>query len=220
MKPVREISRVNRPVRAAESYYSKLSRIYDWLASSEKRFIRLGLALLRPQPGESILEIGSGTGYAQQLIASKVENGKSIGLDLSTGMMEVAQKRLSKAVRAELVQSDTLPIPFEEDIFDGIFCSFTLELFDTPLIPDVLQDCQRVLKPGGRLVIVSLSKDERLGLMGNLYEFFHDKFPGLADCRPIPVRHLLQENGFSTQEFYSYKMWGIPVGMVLATLSS
>jgi len=115
------------------------------------------------------------------------------------------------------VQSDTLPIPLQEDVFDGIFSSFTLELFDTPLIPDVLNDCRRVLKPGGRLVIVSLSKDRPLGMIGSLYEFFHNKFPNLADCRPIPVKELLEENGFSIQEFFSYKMWGIPVGIVLAT---
>ncbi|HDD61451.1 MAG TPA: 2-heptaprenyl-1,4-naphthoquinone methyltransferase, partial [Chloroflexi bacterium] len=69
MKPLQEFSRVNRPVQAAESYYSSLSGIYDLVASSEKRFIRLGLALLYPQPGERILEIGFGTGYAQQHIA-------------------------------------------------------------------------------------------------------------------------------------------------------
>jgi len=220
MKPVLEFSRVNRPVQDAESYYSNLSRLYDWLASSEKRFVRLGLALIRPQPGERILEIGYGTGYAQELIAPNIGKGLSIGLDLSTGMGKVAQKRLSRADildQVELVQSDTLPIPFQEDVFDGIFSSFTLELFDSPLIPTVLSDCRRVLKPGGRLVIVSLSKDRPLGLMGKLYESFHNHFPKLADCRPIPINHLLKENGFSIQESYGYKMWGIPVGVVLAT---
>ena len=219
MEPFQEFSRVDRPVLAAESYYSNLSRIYDWLASSEKRFIRLGLALLQPLPGERILEIGYGTGYAQQLIAQKIRNGLSIGLDLSTGMGQVAQRRLSRAGvlnQVELVQSNTLPIPLKEDVFDGIFSSFTLELFDSPLITSVLSECQRVLKPDGRLVIVSLSKDNPLGLMGRIYESFHDRFPKWADCRPIPVRYLLKESGFTIQETYEYKMWGLPVGIVMA----
>ncbi len=219
MKPLQEFSRVNRPVQAAESYYSSLSGIYDLVASSEKRFIRLGLALLYPQPGERILEIGFGTGYAQQHIARSVESGISVGLDLSSGMAQVAQKRLSSLGildQVGLAQSDTMPIPFQGGFFDGIFTSFTLELFDSPHIPEVLSECRRVLKPGGRLVIVSLSKDRPLGLMGRMYESFHDRFPKLADCRPIPVRHLVKEAGFEIHESMEYKMWGIPVIIVTA----
>ena len=210
---------MNRPVQAAESYYSNLSKFYDWLASSEKRFIRLGLALLDPQPGERILEIGFGTGYAQQNIAQSVKNGLSAGLDISIGMGRVAQRRLSRAGlldQVDLVRSDTLPIPFQEGVFDGVYTSFTLELFDSPLIPEVLDEIHRVLKPGGRLVVVSLSKDRQLGLIGRIYESFHDRFPKWADCRPIPARHLIEEGGFEIQESYVYKMWGIPVIIILA----
>lgn len=219
MKPLQEFSRVNRPIQTAESYYSSLSRIYDLLASSEKKFIRLGLALLYPLPGERILEIGFGTGYAQKYIARAVESGSSVGLDLSSGMAQIAQKRLSRLGildQVGLVQSDTMPIPIQEGHFDGIFTSFTLELFDSPHIPEVLGECRRVLKPGGRLVIVSLSKDRPLGLMGRMYESFHDRFPKLADCRPIPVRRLVEEAGFKIRESYEYKMWGIPVIIVSA----
>jgi len=220
MKPLQEFSRVNRPVQAAGSYYSSLSRIYDLLASSEKRFIKLGLALLRPRPGERILEIGFGTGYAQQQIAQAVESGFSVGLDLSPGMAQVAQKRLSQLGildQTGLVQSDTMPIPFQSGFFDGIFTSFTLELFDSPHIPEVLDEIHRVLKPDGRLVIVSLSKDNPLGLMGRIYESFHNRFPKWADCRPIPVKFLVEDAGFNIRESQEFKMWGLPVGMVLAT---
>lgn len=219
MKPFQDFSRVNRPVQAAESYYSNLSKIYDWLASSEKRFIRLGLVLLHPQPGERILEIGFGTGYAQQYIAQSVKNGLSAGLDLSIGMGRVAQRRLSRAGlldQVDLMRSDTLPIPCQEGVFDGIFTSFTLELFDSPLIPEVLDEIRRVLKPRGRLVVVSLSKDRQLGLVGKTYESFHNRFPKWADCRPIPAKRLIEERGFKIQESCEYKMWGIPVINILA----
>ncbi|RLD05948.1 MAG: 2-heptaprenyl-1,4-naphthoquinone methyltransferase, partial [Chloroflexota bacterium] len=108
-------------------------------------------------------------------------------------------------------------IPFQGGFFDGVFTSFTLELFDSPHIPVVLSECRRVLKPGGKLVIVSLSKDRALGLMGRMYESFHDRFPKWADCRPIPIKSLVKDAGFIIRESQEYKMWGLPVGMVLAS---
>lgn len=207
-------SRVNRSMSEAERYYSRLSRAYDWLAASEKKFINRGLELLNPLEGEKILEIGFGTGFAQENIIQAVGAGLSAGLDLSIGMGNAAKRNLSKAgltERMALVQSDTLPIPFLRGSFDGIFSSFTLELFDSPEIPEVLKECRRVLKVGGRLVIVSLSKDDPLPLMGRIYERLHNRYPLLLDCRPIPARELLENAGFEIQEVVKTSMWGLPV---------
>ncbi len=207
-------SRVNRSMSEAERYYSRLSRAYDWLAASEKKFINRGLELLNPLEGEKILEIGFGTGFAQENIIRAIRAGLSAGLDLSAGMGNVARRNLSKAGIAErmaLVLSDTLPIPFQRESFDGIFSSFTLELFDSPDIPEVLKECRRVLKGGGRLIIVSLSKDDPLPLMGKVYEKLHTLYPRLLDCRPIPTRELLEKAGFEIQDLIKTSMWGLPV---------
>jgi demethylmenaquinone methyltransferase/2-methoxy-6-polyprenyl-1,4-benzoquinol methylase len=214
-----EFSRVNRPVKEAGAYYTRLAPWYDLLAASEKKFIRTGLRILDPQPDERILEIGSGTGFAQILISGKLDKGISIGLDLSEGMGDIARKRVNQAgimAHVGLVCSDTLPIPFPAQSFDAIFSSFTLELFDTPLIPEVLSECRRVLKPEGRLVIVSLSKDQPLSWMGRLYEAFHNRFPDWADCRPIPVAYLIQAAGYRIKRSIYSSIWGIPVGIVIA----
>jgi demethylmenaquinone methyltransferase/2-methoxy-6-polyprenyl-1,4-benzoquinol methylase len=216
-----DISPVNRPLTKAGEYYTRLAPWYDFLAGSEKKFIRLGLDLLNPQPGEKILEIGFGTGYAQGQIIPALENGYSVGIDLSPGMIFIAQRKLNKAGiarHANLLCSDSLPLPLQSDQFHAVFTSFTLELFDTPQIPMVLGECRRVLKPGGRLVVVSLSKDQPLGAMGQLYEAIHDRFPTIADCRPIPVRHLLDENGFTVSINQTKKMWGLPVSLTVAHL--
>ena len=207
-------SRVNRSMSEAERYYSRLSRVYDWLAASEKKFINQGLELLNPLRGEKILEIGYGTGFAQENIIRAVGAGLSAGLDLSAGMGNTAKRKLLKAGFAErmaLVQSDTLPIPFPIESFDGIFSSFTLELFNTPEIPKVLKECRRVLKGGGRLVIVSLSKDDPLPLIGRIYETLHNRYPMLLDCRPIPARELLEKAGFQIRDVIKTSMWGLPV---------
>jgi demethylmenaquinone methyltransferase/2-methoxy-6-polyprenyl-1,4-benzoquinol methylase len=212
-------SRVNRPLSAAESYYSRLSPFYDFLAYSEKKFIKQGLELLDPQQGEKILEIGSGTGYAQLHIARILGDGLSIGLDLSAGMCQIAQRKLTQAGLSRqsiLIRNNTLPIPFQTGCFDGVFLSFTLELFDTPQISEVLNECRRILKPGGRMVLVSLSKDQPLPWAGKLYEMLHDRFPKLLDCRPIPTRSLVENADFEIIRDECKLMWGLPVIILLA----
>lgn len=209
-----EYSRVDRPLSSASQYYNKLAPWYDILAASEKRFIRAGLKLLDPQPDERILEIGFGTGYALERIIFQLKNGYCAGIDLSPTMASLARKKLLRGdlmARAGLVCSDSLPIPFATNTFDAVFSSFTLELFDTPQIPILLGECRRVLSSNGRLVIVSLSKDEPLGIIGRLYEKFHERYPTLADCRPIPAHRILVENGYSVEKKEFGTMWGLPV---------
>jgi len=98
---------------------------------------------------------------------------------------------------------------------DGVFTSFTLELFDTPEIPKVLAEIKRVLKPGGRLVVVSISKGDRQGLMVKAYEWTHKHFPNLADCRPIYARRAIEDAGFDVKTVDIDHMW-VPVEIVLA----
>jgi len=219
------IRRVTRTKQEAKASYDAMSKWYDLLAGfAEQRYKDAGLKKLNVKEGDSVLEIGFGTGQCLKSLALSVgETGKVYGIDLSQGMFNVAGAKISKAgltQRVELMCGDAAVLPYQDSFFEAIYISFTLELFDTPEIPVVLNECKRVLQPDGRICIVAMSKKEKSGLMVRLYEWFHDQFPKSADCRPIYVKQAIELAGFQPISLTTMSMFGLPVDIVLAQKSS
>ena len=149
---------VLRTKEEAKRLYDRISRFYDFFtAAFERKYAEMALERLSVKEGEAVLEIGFGSGHCFRQIAQSVgENGKAYGIDISTGMLEVTRRKLERAQlmdRAELHCGDAASLPYDDNTFDGVFMSFTLELFDTSEIPKVLAEIERVLKPGGRAII-------------------------------------------------------------------
>jgi len=202
------------------AFYNKISGVYDVLAEhSEGPVRRTGLDKLALAPGERALEIGYGTGHCLVQLARAVgPEGKVFGIDLSEGMRAQAQERLEKehlVGRVELSCGDAAHLPYPDGGMDSVFMSFTLELFDTPEIPQVLAECRRVLRPGGRIGVVAITREGSEGIAVEAYEWTHQHFPNLLDCRPIFVRRALEDAGFSISDATIAKMW-VPVEIVVA----
>ena len=200
------------------AFYNKISRIYDLMSErSEAPMRKAGLNLLEIIPGESVLEIGLGTGHSLVSLAKAVgPKGKVFGLDLSDKMAKVARENLAKAgllERAKLRCGGATQLPYAPESLDAVFMSFTLELFDTPEIPKVLSECKRALRPGGRIVAVGMSRDAKHDPLLGVYEWTHKHFPNFVDCRPIYVREALENAGFKIETALLKKMW-IPVEIV------
>ena len=195
-----EISRVTRSKAQARTAYDRISRWYDWLAaSSERPLAEIGLHNLNPRDGETVLEIGCGTGHAILAIASAVGvSGRVHGVDLSHGMLSIAMRKILHAIpsaRVVLEQGDGIHLPFAIKSFDAIFLSFALELFDTPEIPLVLSECRRVLKPSGRICVVAMARDEKENLPQRMVPSIFACLCGLpTDLCPVIIKSFWLSN--------------------------
>ncbi len=207
-----DVLRVLQSKSETKAYYNKIAKYYDLLAEHSEQPMRdKGLQMLAAQSGEHILEIGFGTGHCLVEIAQAVEpGGKAYGIDISEAMLERSRELIDKAGltdRVEMTCGDVEHLPQPDNTLDGIFTSFTLELIDTPDLPKVLSECRRVLKPGGRLVVVALSKVGKAGLVMKAYEWSHKHFPNLMDCRPIYAGRALEAANFHVAETMIEHMW-------------
>lgn len=214
--------RVLRSEQQAIRSYDRLSRWYDWLSvKSEWPLTQAGLDALNLYGSERVLEIGPGTGNA--LCALSNQASFVVGLDISAGMLSVAQAKLKteRALpRIPLVRGSALFPPFQEGSFDVVFLSFTLELFDTPVIPQILTHCRFLLASAGRLGVVALAYDQQEPFSQRVYGWFHEHFPAYVDCRPIDTRNAIQEAGFTLTSFSRAKMWGLAVDICVAGKNS
>lgn len=217
-----EVLPVLRSKEEARRLYDQISGVYDLLAGPfERKTAEMGLARLSLGAGERVLEIGFGTGACLNQIAVSVgPAGRVYGIDLSMGMIEVARHRLrgtSMIGRTQLFCGDGQALPFHSDVFDAVFMSFALELFDTPEIPRVLAEAGRVLTQEGRLGVVSMSREGERGPLLRLYEWVHTKWPAYVDCRPIYPERFVEDAGFRIRSKERVSMLGLPGEIIVAS---
>ena len=201
-----------------KAFYNKIAKIYDILAERSEQTMRdRGIAVLDPKPGEHLLEIGCGTGHTVVSLAWDVgPNGEVDGLDIAENMVTLTKQLIERehlSDRARAICGDAESLPFAQDSIDGIIMSFTLELFDLSDMHVVLSECRRVLRPGGRLVVIGISKEGKQGILIRTFEWTHRHFPNLMDCRPIYVRRALEAEGFQIEDDLVDQMW-VPVEIV------
>lgn len=218
------VLRVLQSKEDTKAFYNKIAKVYDALAEhSEAPVRKAGLEMLNVEEGHYVLEIGFGTGHSLIDLARSVgSSGKVFGIDISEKMVEISRKLADKENldgRIELSCGDALHLPYESDSLNGVFMSFTLELFDTPEIPLLLAECKRVLKPGGRIVVIGMSRFLPEGIIMEIFEWTHRHFPNYLDCRPILVRQALEDSGFEICNSRIMKMW-ISVEVVCAIKST
>ncbi|MFZ0305475.1 MAG: class I SAM-dependent methyltransferase [Terracidiphilus sp.] len=108
-------------------------------------------------PGSSVLEVAPGPGYFSIELARR-GNYSITGLDLSHTFVEMAAKRAAQAgVKTRFVQGSASNMPLQANSFDFLLCRAAFKNFGQPVA--ALREMCRVLKPGGRALIIDLRGD-------------------------------------------------------------
>ena len=211
-------------VDSARRFYDRISSVYDALSDASEGACRDRLLeRLAPAAGEHALELGFGTGHLLVTLAEAVgAEGRVAGLDVSEGMAREARRRLEEhglSGRVDLRVGAAPPLPFPDASFDIAVLSFTLELFPSAVIPEVLGELARVLRPGGRLGVVSMATPtpgQHESALSHTYRWLHRHFPHIVDCQPIEAEKLTEAAGFAIAEAERMSIWTLPVAVLVA----
>jgi len=131
--------------------YKKIAKTYDRYVEPSIAVIRqIGMKMYPPREGINVLDVGCGTGTNLMLYHKAGCN--VFGIDLSTTMVEVAQKKLGD--RAEIRLGDASKMPYSDDSFDLVTGFFTLHEMPSQIRPAVISEMVRVIKHGGRILLI------------------------------------------------------------------
>ena len=127
------------------------------------------IADLQPK---TILDVATGTADVAIMASAIVKPEKIIGIDISDGMLEIGRQKVTKAELnkiIELLNGDSETINFKDNSFDAVTVAFGVRNFQH--LEKGLSEIKRVLKPGGKLVVLEFSKPKMPGVksMYNLY---------------------------------------------------
>lgn len=159
-----------------EQMFDNISGNYDLL----NRILSMGIDVswrkkvvksVQNQNPSTILDIATGTGDLAIAMA-KATQAKITGFDLSAGMLEVGKRKVSEEKldnRIEMIQGDAENMPFDDNSFDVITVAFGVRNFEN--LKKGLDEIYRVLKPGGKFIILEFSQPESFP-MKQLYNFY------------------------------------------------
>lgn len=159
--------------------YDRLNRILS--AGRDIGWRRRAIALARLEPRQVALDLGTGTGdLAFGLLAASDESARIIGVDISPVMLEALRLRAGASGERRVLPllATAGRLPFADGSFDRVVAGFAVRNFGDLALG--LGETRRVLRPGGRAVILELSTPSNR-LVGALYHsYFHRVAPVVA----------------------------------------
>lgn len=212
--------------RQVEHMFDRIAHSYDLLnhclsLGIDKRWRRAAINSLRPYAPKKILDVATGTGDFALLAARTLEPENLLGVDISEGMLEVGRKKILQAGLADVVtfrREDCMALSQPDGEFDALTVAYGIRNFQD--LDRGLREMHRVLRPGGRLVIIELTAPRRFPMRQLFWLYSHVLMPLVgrlvsrdrkaysylpATMEAFPqgevMREILQKAGFREVEF-------------------
>lgn len=148
-----------------DARYSRLSGLYDFAVRNTSLYNRWLLPIVPAMRGPRVLEISFGTGWLMTRYASRFE---TYGVDLNWSMIRTTTKNLELAgLAVPLQQARVEALPYRAESFDTVVN--TMAFSGYPRADQAMSEIRRVLRPGGRLVLVDMNLPEHENWISRLW---------------------------------------------------
>ena len=166
-----------------EQMFDHIAPTYDLLNHSlswgiDRSWRRAAIDSLRPYRPQRILDVATGTGDFAILAAKLLEPEALLGVDLSEGMMEVARQKVEREELQGVIRfqkEDCLNLSFPNGSFDALTVAYGIRNFSD--LDCGLREMHRVLRPGGRLVIIELTAPRHFPMRQLFWLYSHVWMP-------------------------------------------
>jgi len=168
--------------RQVQKMFSDIAPRYDLLnrllsCGQDQYWRKRAVARLSPQAGERFLDIATGTADVALEITRNIPQegaGQVVAMDFSEKMLELAQQKINTQNKTDFIRLESgsaESLPFEDNFFDGTTTAFGVRNFSD--VEQSLREMHRVLKPGGRCVILEFSMPKN-SVFNALYRFYFE----------------------------------------------
>ncbi|ASS75216.1 bifunctional demethylmenaquinone methyltransferase/2-methoxy-6-polyprenyl-1,4-benzoquinol methylase [Tumebacillus algifaecis] len=168
--------------------FEHIAKRYDLMnsvlsAGFHKRWRKITMKRMNIQPGQSAIDVCAGTGDWTIALAEKVgPTGKVVGLDFSQEMLKYSYPKIEKAgveKQTSMIYGNAMELPYEDDTFQHATIGFALR--NVPDIKKVLSEMMRVVKPGGQVVSLELSKPVWKPFRALYFFYFYKILPAIGN---------------------------------------
>ncbi|GJM40964.1 MAG: ubiE/COQ5 methyltransferase [Ardenticatenaceae bacterium] len=187
--------------------YAGKAAVYDiWGKLTETKAQQRCLELAAIQDGEDVLEVAVGTGLTFQRILQQNRSGRNEGIDLTEAMLSQARQKAERtgASNYRLRLGDAYSLDFPDESFDLVINNYMFDLLPEEDFATILGEFNRVLRPGGRMVLVNMGQNGRW--YNKIWDIIYRIQPSwLGGCRGVSLLEYVQAAGFmqASREFIS-----------------